>query len=282
VPLTRLDFASWASGAHNEDAIGCTPASAWVIDGATGTGGPRMTNGPTDAAWLAQTLHSRLQEQGPQRVDAMLNSVERQIAADFQAQLSLRGIKANLVDQADAPTACLALLSWDADHRELDVACLGDVFVLAFDPHRGLHVITDRRLDRFTARTMQQWRQHSTGGLQTAPAAVQAIIKENRRNANQPDGYGIVHPMHKWADQAIAERLNLSEGSLILLSTDGLWRLVETFEVYSPAQLLKTVYSRKSAFVLQQLRTLERMDPHGQVHPRIKASDDATLGLWTV
>ena len=73
----------------NEDAIGATSASAWVIDGATGVSDrPPMVAGTTDAAWLASrlnaALHATLDRPDADPVQAV-NELEANVHSGFLA-----------------------------------------------------------------------------------------------------------------------------------------------------------------------------------------------------
>src|SRR3546814_4837442 len=62
ISLLKVEIAAAdGQGYVNEDCVGHFGQAAWVIDGATGVGG-RLTQEPSDAAWLARTASCFLAE----------------------------------------------------------------------------------------------------------------------------------------------------------------------------------------------------------------------------
>src|SRR3712207_4012814 len=69
----------------NEDGLGLHARHAWVIDGATGMSSERMTEGASNAAWLARRIGEGLEALSGLELtaDEILSHLEARISGDY-------------------------------------------------------------------------------------------------------------------------------------------------------------------------------------------------------
>jgi hypothetical protein len=108
------------------------------------------------------------------------------------------------------------------------------------------------------------------------------FIRSLRQFANAANGYSIVHPTLSWHSR-VKRRVNNAQTIRHLLAiSDGLYRLVDVFKVFSPDQLLRRAVKDGLAPLCSQLRGLENADDRCVIYPRVKTHDDASAVLVTL
>jgi serine/threonine protein phosphatase PrpC len=274
-----LDAISHGPKPPNEDAHGATATAAWVIDGATGVSlGPDIL-APSGAAWLAGTLSDVLHaESDPGRtLHDLLASAERVVSARFAAAID-PGLA---IDAPDLPTGCLGLAV--IEERRLELAVIGDVSLMHRRADRSLSVLSDHGVDAFGERTMEAMRKALRERPDEDPWPLLRLqIRENRRMANQPGGYNVVHPTLAWAHRVTRARADVSEGDVLLLASDGFFRLVDHFGIHDPDDLIDASLEVGLSTLVERLRAAEIEDRRGERAPRVKVHDDATAVLLRV
>ena len=277
--LRILDSITHGPKPPNEDAHGAAHGAAWVIDGATGVSlGPDIL-APSGAAWLAATLSQVLaDESGPDSdIAGLLAAAESGVSQRFDAAID----PAADIDAPDLPTGCLGLAVLAADRLQLGV--IGDISLL----HRGaagsLTLMSDHAVDAFGERTMETLRR----ALRERPGEdpwpiVRAQIRENRRFANQPGGYNVVHPTLAWAHRVVRGEVAVDHGDVVLLASDGFYRLVDHFSLHDPHTLIDASLDLGLETMVERLRAIEVEDRGGTLAPRVKVHDDATAMLLRV
>lgn len=276
-PLFRPLYRQSTPGSHiNEDGLGLQGRYAWVIDGATGMSGERMTEGASDAAWLAGRIGEGLEAllgTGP-NADQVLGDLEAKMRGDYDEAT------AHLSERHDdhAPGACLGLIGARPAGDGallLEGWFLGDVVALV--PSKGGIVRwTDERAKPFERKTLAALggQGHEPGRV---PEAVRRQILENRASFNRPEGYWVVSPRRPWAGQELRFEARIGPGEAIVLATDGFMRLVDVFGAYSDETLHAALAEGRGDGLMQELRTLERNDPMAAAHLRVKTHDDASV-----
>ena len=252
----------------NEDGAGAFGRYAWIIDGATGVAGQRLTPAASDAAWLARLLDDKLAARAIHGI--ALTALEREVDAAF----------ANATAGAapgvhGAPSACLGLIEVRENGRAtvLEGAFLGDVVALVPTPD-GVARWTDERAKPFEQLTLASLERAGGGGLSDA---TRAQIMENRASLNRPDGYWVVHPGRPWAGHQLIFETTIEAPRPIVLATDGFMRLVDVFEAHSDMTLYDALADGRAAELLDELRRLELEEGGPKLRPRVKVHDDATV-----
>jgi hypothetical protein len=260
----------------NEDGQGFLGRFAWVVDGATGVSGARLTPGTSDAAWLSGLIGEKL------RADAgwltSPGAVFRDLEAALESAFSGLVSSASLEDDHIAPSACLGLLHIeDAAEGCLTVkgAFLGDVVALV--PTRsGVVRWTDERAKPFERMTLASL-QTASGGGTGIPEKTRMQILENRTKLNRPDGYWVVHPVRPWAGHELVFEAEIEAGRPVALATDGFMRLVDVFGSYSDEALYAALAAGGAEDLMRELREFEAEEGSLESCPRVKVHDDATV-----
>jgi hypothetical protein len=250
-------------------------STAWVIDGATGLADREwVAAGPTDAAWLAETLSALLTACDPGAGDA------RAYFAGLLARLA-EDYRAAVPGWRELPPWALpsAAATWlRVRARTLELAWQGDCVALV-ETREGV-VIAGADEARAWEDDINDAVRARLATLASAPASVMAEmlgeLRRRRARLNQPDGYWMIGVDPRAAAAIDVRTLTLEAPTRVLLASDGLWRLVDHFRVYDAAGLLAASFDVGLAHLLAELRALEADDAECRRVPRVKPRDDAT------
>ncbi|MEZ0169999.1 protein phosphatase 2C domain-containing protein [Microvirga sp. TS319] len=266
VPGTRI----------NEDGLGLLGHCAWIIDGATGLSSEQLTDGDSDAAWLAQRIHEALErlagEGGPW--DDLLRQVEAEIRLTFETATAHRS--GHHIHHT--PSACLGLVRARGSgpgSLRVEGLFLGDVVALV-PVEQDVVRWTDERAKPFERKTLAALEAggHAPGRMSEA---VRRQIQDNRTRLNRPDGYWVVNPSRPWAGHELRFEAQVRTGQAIVLATDGFMRLVDVFKAYTDRSLHAALAEGRGDDLIEELRALERDDLLSGAYPRVKTHDDATV-----
>lgn len=108
------------------------------------------------------------------------------------------------------------------------------------------------------------------------------VMQQGRRLRNTEGGYWVLDVAGHGVTHV--EEAMLPAGAIrdFLLVTDGFYRLVDTYGVYSDEQLLDAALAGGLGALCTELRAIEAADERCAAYPRVKARDDATAVLGRV
>jgi serine/threonine protein phosphatase PrpC len=105
------------------------------------------------------------------------------------------------------------------------------------------------------------------------------LIRHHRGLMNRPDGYWILDLSERWIEHVETTTPAAEAGDVLLLVTDGFWRLVDTYCQYSERSLFAAALGGGVRPLARELRAIEAADEECRRYPRLKARDDATALL---
>lgn len=269
--LNVLDWATSGSGGVNEDLFGSAVAHAWIIDGASGLGARPRTPGPTDAAWLSQRLDRLLATTtGSPCSTGWVRQVQSGLDRDFA------WCRRRFATPSRQPAAAFAAVR--AAPGGVDMLSIGDCAIFYQAPDGSVRRFGASRVARYDRKVEAILHRALASGGSWAEAlpVMRRQILSNRRRANQAGGYWVVQPNADWARRTQRRRHAIARGSVILLATDGLTRLIDCYGALSGPSELLAASRRGLQSLIDRLRGIEAQDPDCVAHPRIKPVDDAT------
>jgi hypothetical protein len=273
--LRIIAHASEPGGGANEDCAGSAGRFAWIVDGASGVSARTLEEGATDAAWLAGAIDAALRARiarGARDLEGLIEGLQDDLRQRFEAARS-----GPLADESDGPSACLALVEVEPAGTGVRVRAAVIADVCVFVPGAdGLGRWTDERVKPFEAETLDMLDRSERIPL-GIPEPVLAQIRRNRAFVNREGGYYVVHPRLPWAHAMRRFEAVVPAGAPVVLATDGFLRLCDLFGHCDAAGLVAAVAAGETAALLADLRRLEREDPEGRLHLRVKTHDDATV-----
>lgn len=262
--------------AVNEDLGVARPTIAWVLDGATGVGETRHTPGQTDAEWYVERLSAALLDR-VHRTDDSLTAVVRDAITEVRARFESVAGNAN-VDPASEPSAAGAVVRAAGSTLEYLVLC--DCSLVVHRNGQLIDHVTDTRIESLETRSLSAFERHRANGLdsQAAREAVVPTLREHRRQKNTPGNYWVLSTDPDAVDHALTGTVAVEAGDEICLFTDGLARLVDTYDHFADwSGVVAALDDTGPESLFERLRDIERADLDARIHPRLKWADDATL-----
>jgi serine/threonine protein phosphatase PrpC len=259
---------------YNDDAYGHTSQRLWVIDGATGISRKNFTPNASDAAWLAELISEQLRDIPELPLTSVLEQLQKRVKTAFQKAVAPMTL--DELDELDMPCACLGLVQ--IHDGLLEIACIGDISIVVSHENGSSEVLTDQASEKFSAKTLQKWRQLLTEHVtpENAWPHLRSTIRSNREAVNQADGYTVIHPHRDWIHLVTVQQRTCTKDMRVLMASDGVWRLVDLFRCHDAASLIETVTQSNWNTVMDDLREREEQDAQCTRYLRVKPSDDAT------
>ena len=258
-------------------AISAAPSdvcAAWIFDGVTGINGKNFLDGETDAAWLVAKADGHLRNLAGLDLSLreILSKLVQALIVDFEAAVKVLDIPKDY----DPPAACLVLLkrygmTWQALR-------LGDSCLLARGGdgvHMSVAASPNNAFDHWLSTEALKRRDVGMLDIKELLAEFRPQLIEGRKLRNTPGGYGILEASPSAVE--FAEYFELEAPREILLCTDGYYRAVDYYSLYSEEGLLDaSLASGGVNTVLNSIRSVEAADPTCAKYLRFKPADDAT------
>ena len=264
----RLAVAERAAGSKpTQDRTVLLPDAVAVLDGASAPD-PAERDGGWYAEQLARELAGRL---GDRRLDltTVLADAIAAVASEFR------------LVPGSSPSSTVTLLRWNADR--VDALVLGDSPLVVFTA-AGPEEVVDDRLNGIAPRQRVAYHDRLArgGGYDEAHRELlRALVGEQRRHRNRPDGYWIAEATPTAAGQALIRGWPRTAVTAALLASDGVSRGIGR-AVPDWTAALRLVRDRGPEALLDAVRAPEQADPDGRRWPRSKPYDDQALIVVTL
>ena len=245
-----------------------TADMAAVLDGATVRTDTGCIHG---VPWFVENLSGSLvrHEGAISPADALAAAIEETAAAHRDTcDLNHPG----------TPSAALAIAR--ARDGFLRYLVLGDV-TLAIETTDGLRIITDNRVDS----TAMAERAAADALPDGSPEKAEALIRMKHAELaarNVPGGFWVAAADPAAVSHSLTGEIPLHTIHRVILLTDGAARAVRPFKLYDWPGIFSAVAHEGPGGLIKQVRIAEDADPTGNLHPRNKIHDDATVAVITL
>lgn len=271
----------------NEDRFGRADDLLWIIDGATGQGDGNCVADPSssDAAWLADQLQNifiqnatasdRMRTEFLHRSRTKILDLFHKVARHIpDADYAWPSAALSMVHVGEDTTTCTSLADCTVLFRHKNGAVSlhsGDPVHQKFDKQAVDHFIKLRDSKILPA----------DADLYHFRSALLPVIRPIRSLANRDGGYGSFTLAEPLREEFIRiSHRPTKDITHILLMTDGLYDIVDTYKLMSDQELMDRALANGLNDLALQVRAIENADPHAKSYPRFKKSDDATAALF--
>jgi hypothetical protein len=289
----------------NEDALACLDDAALVLDGATPLG-PSLLPGPSDAAWMAQfgarrlAAHLRDGDEPDMALKHALADAEKSFAGlarrpireKWQTPCASMMMVVDRLGRDPSPPRTRSVLAEEmpvagprASEGQRGIECLwfGDCAAIIEQDGRIELVgetIEKRQAEAARARKMaQELKLPAASGIDRAE--IQPLLRAARNRINSK-GNWLFSPDRRAAAHVAHRTLQVEDGALLLVASDGFLALVSDYGAYDTAGLVAAAREKGLAALGKELRAIEEDDALAEKFPRFKKSDDATALLLRV
>jgi hypothetical protein len=265
--------------AGNEDRIGWTETSAFVIDGATNLGPSFMPPAFNDSAWIAEL--ARRHFTASITPDRALRDVVRELCAD--ARRKFQAIAGADSEPWQHPNASFQMLR--VTEIGVEIAGLADCALFLRDAsgsitrHNGTGKTKSVEQDEARRAIARMGKLGPDGEGYRDPDAI-VHIRQRRALHNTDRGSATlgIHP--EAADRVRIELPAVGLPAIGLLCTDGFADIVDGYAQIHAEELIERALGEGLATLLAEIRHIENtVDPDGLRFPRYKRNDDASAIL---
>jgi hypothetical protein len=251
-----------------------------VLDGATSVADTDYIDAQQgDVAWFVQAFATALEAEvapGVNQATAVRRAIDA-VRAGFDARAGAGSIPLYAYP--------LAALTWvrieqREDHLALSLYCLGDCKALTFDAD-GAVCDLDPYVNPHEAVLREAMAALNTEDM-LDPLLRRARLlpmlrarRESQHRSRAPDVLCLA-PQGEFQARAFTRRL--PPGTAVLAMTDGFYRLVDPYGLYTIEELVQRCRTRGLAALMDELRSVEAARASGVM--AVKSADDASAVLW--
>jgi serine/threonine protein phosphatase PrpC len=263
------------SRALNEDALVVNNESNVfsVIDGATSVTPYKNSKGETGGFIAANLLASYLQN-----VDT--NSSLEHCVLNANEALNKLMVESGVTINKKTNLWSAAFVAVRISETKLDYVQAGDCMLFVKYKDGQIRPLTHDHVCRFDAITLQKLLEGKRLGYRDSEELFQYVlptVRENKKNANEVDGYSVLNGERNLVNFLEKGTINLADAERIYMISDGLF--YPSMDVDSKTEW-KDIVSKIDHMGLvnyaKHIIELEESDPKCQKYPRLKKSDDKT------
>jgi len=275
--MTNYRRISLQASEENEDLVLVTNDVYCVMDGASGLSDMPLLPGNSDARWFVEKCADSIEKLSEDRA-MTLTSIIRETVRSVEREF-YKSIQVDVAETYQFPSSGIAmgrLLS-----GELNALLLGDCRLL-INRMNGLHYnyVGSEKLEKLDALAIEEMSRYLRKyDYHESRARVLGTLRKHRAMMNTADGYWVLSFSDGVEHHGLRINHVLEAGDLVMMVTDGFYRLVDTFHVFSSEELVKICSKDGLSHVGSMLRELEFNDRDCRRVPRLKPSDDASALL---
>lgn len=256
-----------APGRPNEDFVVTTPDLAIVVDGA----GVPMGGCHHGVAWYAQQL-------GAQTLSALSGRPDIPLTKGlYEALAAVAALHADTCDLSDPGTPCAAVGILRIGEDTIDTLALSDVTVMV-ETEQGPQITCDLRIEEISG-TEPAAVEGMLFGTHEHRAAISALVQNQTRTRNRPDGWWVAAADPNAALHAVVNSYPRGEVKRLAIFSDGATRPVDQMGLYTWSEYIDLLSNLGPDRLIEHVRHIESADPNGAEYPRTKRHDDATLAF---
>lgn len=226
----------------------------WILDGATQLSKENILSKDSDAAWLVKKMNDRIKHAVNTNGVSKLNlkSILKSASAELLNSLGT-DFNVNDLDYTQEPSYAIAIVK--IKNGMLEYLILGDCVVLIKSENKIIRLKDDGFIT-------------SPKSIYKQPRSIaKKLLLERRAKMNTGSGYWIGSLKGVGFNYATCGAIKVNVDDEIIISTDGLFRLVDLFNLMNVEDIYKTPFKDS----LQILRSVESVSP---LENRFKRSDD--------
>lgn len=265
----------------NEDKITIIDGAAWVLDGATGITGKRITEKETDALWYVEKINNYLTNNinSPNSLKDIMKSAIREVKESY---ITYEGYK-NL-EEVDYPCAAIALARFNS--KELEYYVMGDCTLIYKERDEKAVEIVDKKiigLEEKILNSMVKVSKEKKVSILEARRYCDNEVLNVRKMKNKSDGYWILELNEEAIDNGLYGKVAISKEVSISLTSDGFSQYYDTFSLAKRySEFIDIVRETNVDDLYNNLYLSQEEDSECNNYPRLKKRDDSSIIYFEV
>lgn len=265
----------------NEDKITIIDGAAWVLDGATGITGKRITEKETDAFWYVEKINNYLINNinSSKSLKDIMKSAIREVKESYTTYEGYKNL-----DEVDYPCAAIALVRFN--NKELEYYVMGDCTLIYKEKDKKAVEIVDKRIIELEERilnSMVKVSKEKEVSILEARKYCDNEVLDVRKMKNRSNGYWILELNEESIDNGLYGNIAISKEVSITLTSDGFSQYYDTFnlaEGYS--EFIDIVKETNIDDLYNNLYLSQENDSKCNNYPRLKKRDDSSIIYFEV
>lgn len=259
-----------------EDRITVLDNTAWVLDGATGITGKKITNSETDAVWYVESINNYFKENiNPSK--SIKDIVKSAIKEAREKYIKFSGFED--LDEVDYPCAAIALIRFH--NNELEYFVLGDCSIIIKEKGKKAIEIVDNKLidleENLIESMFKTANEKNISILEARSYCNQEVI-DIRKTKNSSNGYWILELNEEAVEHCIYGKIKIMNNTSICLTSDGFSQYYDTFNLSNGyEEFIDIVKDINIEELYNKLYDKQEEDSQCNNFPRLKKRDDASI-----
>lgn len=259
-----------------EDRITVLDNAVWVLDGATGITGKKITESETDAVWYVELINNYLKE-NINTSKSMKDIVKSAIKEARDKYIKFSGFEA--LDEVDYPCAAIALVRFH--NNELEYFVLGDCSIIIKEKGKKAIEIVDNKLinlEEKILKSMSKTANEKNISILEARNHCNQEVLVLRKTKNSSNGYWILELNEEAVEHCIYGKIKLMNDTSICLTSDGFSQYYDTFDLANGyEEFIDIVKDIDIEELYNNLYDKQEEDSQCNNFPRLKKRDDASI-----
>lgn len=260
----------------NEDKLTIVDGAAWILDGATGLTGKKITEKETDALWYVEALDDYLRNNinGSMDIKEIIKNGVKEVKARYSMYNGF-----SYLDEVDYPCAALALVRFD--HKELEYYVIGDCTLIYSKDNDQIEEVVDKRLIELEENILNKMdkvsKLNGISILEARKYCNDEVVKV-RNFKNKPTGYWILELNEEAVDNGICSKIPIHDSINICITSDGFSQYYDTFNLAKDyKEFISLVKENDVEYIFKGLCEEQEKDSECTHYPRLKKRDDSSI-----
>ena len=260
----------------NEDKITILDGAAWVLDGATGITGKRITEKETDALWYVEKINSYLIDNitSTLSIKDIINSAIKFTREEYSKYKGYESL-----EEVDYPCAAIALVRFNKE--EVEYFVLGDCTLIYKEKNQNPKEIVDKRLieleEQILSSMVKVANEKKITVLEARKYCNNEVLKV-RKMKNNHKGYWILELNEEAIEHGIYGKIPRKNEIDICLTSDGFSQYYDTFDLSNGYEdFIGKVKNINVDELYNNLYRSQEDDSECNDFPRLKQRDDTSL-----
>ena len=259
-----------------EDRIRVLDNAAWVLDGATGITGKKITNSETDAVWYVELINNYLKE-NINTSKSIKDIVKSAIKEAREKYIKFSGFKD--LDEVDYPCAAIALVRFN--NNDLEYFVLGDCSIIIKEKGKKAIEIVDNKLidlEEIILESISKTANEKSISILEARSYCNEEVINIRKTKNSNSGYWILELNEDAVEHCIYGKIKIMNNTSICLTSDGFSQYYDTFDLANGyEEFIDIVKDINIEELYKKLYYKQEEDSQCNKFPRLKKRDDASI-----
>ena len=264
------------SAKPNEDKITVLDNAAWILDGATGLTGKRITEKETDALWYVEALDDYLKKHinSSKDIKEIIKNAIKEVKEKYSKYDGF-----NDLEEIDYPCAALALVRLNS--KELEYYVIGDCTLIYSQENESIKEIVDRKLiglEENILRKMREVSKVNNISVLDARRFCNDEVISVRKLKNKLNGYWILEFNEDAVDRGLYNKISINGEISICITSDGFSQFYDTFNLAEDYKAFINLLKESNVEdIFNTLYEEQEKDSNCNDYQRLKKRDDTSI-----